>query len=112
MQQTQDGQPSLATDLRRLFQDTPGVVLAGEALDDLVSNTEAAVIKGIGRLGLLGQSDTPELEERITDIYNDEMGAHIHNAIWQFVPGMNKNYNACIRLSRAAIRAILLQLGQ
>lgn len=115
----------LANELKKLYQATPGVLVAGESLDDLVEDTQAAVIRYLREEpGLLPYQETtsvPEqptlapmvsifveaLEHEITDILNTEFGATLFNLVTNSIHA-RFFYSARKRVVKAMILAMVL----
>jgi len=109
-------------ELVELFKKTPGIVLAGDALDDLAEDAQAAIIKAMcAEPGLFKPQPSQSVPERaiettdetghaVHDIFVTEFGATLFNFVTRSEYGENYSYEARQRIVRAMIRAMLLEM--
>jgi hypothetical protein len=112
----------MKAELVELFKKTPGIVLAGDALDDLAEDAQAAIIKAMcaepGLFAKLQPASVPEqaavttdeTAHAVQDVFVTEFGATLFNFITRSEYGENYSYQARQRIVRAMIRAMLLEM--
>lgn len=74
----------LTNELIDLFDETPGILLSGEAAESLADDVQALVIKHMlasPNKAALRRYDDQELKNAIEDVYVSTFGVQLHNAL-------------------------------
>lgn len=110
----------MKTELVKLFNQTPGIALAGEALEDFIDDMQAVIISSLrNEPGLLAPlqavpeqaaTTTDETAHAVHDVFVTEFGATLFNCITRSAYGENYSYAARQRIVHAMIRAMLLEM--
>lgn len=107
----------LVNDLIDLFDETPGILLSGEAAENLADDVQAVVIRHMlasPNKAALARRDNQELNNAIEDVYVSDFGVNLHNAIFALdFPGKEVVLpTARKEIVVAMIRAMLLEQEQ